>query len=70
MKEWIKFGRCKTIKKIFEVANWLKIHDEHELRALTPSAQSDRIEKRMKRIERMKTDFDSPSARPYPPQAE
>jgi hypothetical protein len=26
--------------------------------------------KRMKRIERIRTDFDSPSARPSPPQAE
>jgi len=33
-------------------------------------AKSDRMAKRMKRMERMGTDFDSPSARPYPPQAE
>ena len=34
------------------------------------SNQSDMIVKRMKRIERIETDSDSPSARPYPPQAE
>jgi hypothetical protein len=33
-------------------------------------AKSGRIGKRIERIERMKTDFDSPSARPNPPQAE
>jgi len=33
-------------------------------------ANSDRIVKRMKRIERIITDFDSPSAHLYPPQAE
>jgi hypothetical protein len=33
-------------------------------------AKSDMIGKRMKRTERIKTDFDSPSARLYPPQAE
>jgi hypothetical protein len=33
-------------------------------------AKSDMIVKRMKRIERIETDFDSPSARLYPPQAE
>jgi hypothetical protein len=33
-------------------------------------AKSDAIGKRMKRTKRMRTDFDSPSARPYPPQAE
>jgi hypothetical protein len=33
-------------------------------------ANSDRIVKRMKRIERIITDFDSPSAHFYPPQAE
>ncbi|AEE49362.1 hypothetical protein Halhy_1468 [Haliscomenobacter hydrossis DSM 1100] len=32
--------------------------------------QSDMIVKRMKRTKRIGTDFDSPSARPYPPQAE
>ena len=33
-------------------------------------AKSDRIEKRIKRTERIGTDLDSPSARPYPPKAE
>ncbi len=32
--------------------------------------KSDMIGKRMKRIERMRTDFDSPLARLFPPQAE
>ena len=34
------------------------------------SNQSDMIVKRMKRMERIETDSDSPSARPYPPQVE
>ena len=32
--------------------------------------KSDMIGKRMTRIERIKTDFDSPLARPFPPAAE
>jgi hypothetical protein len=51
-------------------------HDDHDvlaLRAVEASplfAKSDAMGKRMTRIERIRTDFDSPSVRPFPPAAE
>jgi hypothetical protein len=57
------------------LAFWLRQnyihHDDHDVFAASPLfAKSDMIVKRMKRTKRIGTDFDSPSALPYPPQAE
>ncbi|WP_044233994.1 hypothetical protein [Haliscomenobacter hydrossis] len=52
----------RSLGNLLLLFNFIVTTTSCALRALTPSAQSDMMAKRMKRIERIGTDSDSPSA--------